>query len=328
MIDAERLLRQRGLAKRHISRRARLLHHTYTWHRILDESTYVLRSRSRMRVNFDALSPPTARQEHEASTPVDYSRLDDFLRLEPEQPPNIGEPAVEKQKDNESGLRDIHLEDSREFEGLFLQLYGVSETWLSLLSQTTRLANVADNIRASRQTMDAEVLHALEQRQQRLENKICAFAAPHQGNGDNTPDQPAVSMVRALSSALVIFFYRRVKDVNAWILQGHVEGVISALKEFESSCESRNLDGPGCPWPAFMAGCEALRQTQRDFFREWFDRAIVATAFPRFSAAKACMEEVWARRDREAQRKTASAENQSSSWAAVCYELNSHLLLS
>lgn len=327
MIDAERLLRRRGLAKRHISRRARLCHHTYTWHRILDESTYVLRSHRTVKADLNSLSPTAAREEHHKSVPVDYSRLDDFLRLEPEEPQSMGEATAVTHKDNESGLRDIHLEDSREFEAFFLQIYGVAETWLSLLSQTTRLANVVDTVKLSKECMSLEAQKRFEKRQQHLENKICAFAAANPGH-NNEISEPSVSMVRALNYALVIFFYRRVKDVNPWILQSHVQEVASALKEFETSCQKHDFDGPGCPWPAFMAGCEALKQEQRDYFSQWFEIAISKTSFPRLSAAKACMEEVWNAKNLESQKRNPAAQGQHRTWIEVCHAMNCHLLLS
>ncbi|KAG9774456.1 hypothetical protein KCU88_g5466, partial [Aureobasidium melanogenum] len=147
MIDAERLLRLRGLAKRNISRKARLLHHVYTWARIVDESTYVLRSYDNL--DLETVLP----RRFKASTATDQAiaeprpshnpRLDDFLRLEHNAHDLDREP--EGPKEHEIGLHDIHLEDTREFsEELFAQLYGVSETWLSLVSRTTRLANIMD----------------------------------------------------------------------------------------------------------------------------------------------------------------------------------------
>lgn len=41
------------------------------------------------------------------------------------------------------------------------------------------------------------------------------------------------AMLRALNSALVVFFYRRIRGVHPWILQVHVNDVIEALKAFD-----------------------------------------------------------------------------------------------
>ncbi|KAL4887809.1 hypothetical protein BDV59DRAFT_211989 [Aspergillus ambiguus] len=138
MVDAERLLRLRGLPKRRISQKARLLHHVYTWLRIVGESTYVLHDYTPSASFLEALdtqfrTPPSINTLSANENP----RLDDFLRLDARNSDsdlNIDEP-----KDLDVGLHDIHLQDSRVFsETLYKQIYGIPETWLSLVSQTTR----------------------------------------------------------------------------------------------------------------------------------------------------------------------------------------------
>ncbi|KAL5356577.1 hypothetical protein BJX96DRAFT_162557 [Aspergillus floccosus] len=134
MVDAERLLRLRGLPKRRISQKARLLHHVYTWLRIVGESTYVLHDYTPSPSFLEALdtqfrTPPSM----DSIAANDNPRLDDFLRLEARNSDsdlNIDEP-----KDPDIGLHDIHLQDSRVYsETLYKQIYGIPETWLSLVS--------------------------------------------------------------------------------------------------------------------------------------------------------------------------------------------------
>ncbi|KAL2397512.1 hypothetical protein ABEF93_000140 [Exophiala dermatitidis] len=331
MIDAERLLRLRGLAKRNISRKARLLHHVYTWARIVDESTYVLRSYDNL--DLETVLP----RRFKASTATDQAiaeprpshnpRLDDFLRLEHNAHDLDREP--EGPKEHEIGLHDIHLEDTREFsEELFAQLYGVSETWLSLVSRTTRLANIMDAVSVAKKRQEFVHLEWLETQKHRLENMVCSFASTGRQNGQNTAPHPRDHMVRALNSALVIFFYRRIRNVNPWILQEHVKNVTQALKDFDAACQSSNIDAPGSPWPAFMAGCEALSQEQRIYFSDWFDRSISTTGFPRLVKAKHCMTEVWKLQDASIQSRQRKGMNQINSWVEVSKQENLHMLLS
>ncbi|KAH0829632.1 C6 transcription factor [Fonsecaea pedrosoi] len=299
MIDAERLLRLRGLAKRTISRKARELHHVYTWTRIVEESTFVLRNyestRAKGAVGTARSGEVAAIQPHSGPN----HRLDDFLRLDTSIPDSEIEAGAEK--DNETGQHDIHLEDSREFPpSMYTELYGISEKWLSLVSQTTRLANFVDSMELDKDRCDIVFMEAIERRKQRLENMVCAFAARDLPNADDqalsTTRRPSVelareSMVHALNSALVIFFYRRIRRVNPLILQEHVKTVIQALKTYDAACRETGIRGTGSPWPAFMAGCEALYLPQKEYLKGWFERAFAVTGFTRLTVAKACMEE-------------------------------------
>lgn len=163
ILDAERLLRLRGLAKRWISRRSRLLHHVYGWIRIVGESTFVLHDYDACALNIERLmgshhdqsnrssaesQGPGTQQHSVASQEMDHERLDDFLRLRPHASDSDLE--IEEPKEQEVGRRDIHLEDSRKFQDTMMpMIYGVPETWLSLVSQITRLANLMEMLKAS-----------------------------------------------------------------------------------------------------------------------------------------------------------------------------------
>lgn len=272
------------------------------------------------------------------------SRLDDFLRLEIN--PSKSDTDLVSEKNDAMGLEDIHLEDAREWSGnLYTQLYGISETWLSLVSRTTRLANVLGSLDTSRSKKTLEVLESLERRKQELENMICSFAATDDGEdfvaneltemdtGEQKAGQlairiPRACMVRALNSALVIYFYRRIKNVNPLILQDHVNHVMRALKDFDKACETHQVPGPGSPWPAFIAGSEAKSSAQREFFAGWFDSAFQCTGFTRLQSAKSCMLEVWKRHQPSAQRRDKSAMEEVQSWVHVCKERNLYINLS
>lgn len=318
MIDAERLLRIRGLAKRHISRKARMLHHVYTWLRIVGESTYVLHDYKTLESFVEKALPQHSKSSKETRRSFGVSRsghnarLDDFLRLDAAQ--GDDDTDLEEQKDRETGLLDIHLEDTREdSESLYLQIYGVSETWLTLVSQTTRLANIIDTIKFSGITKSVNIMESLEKRKERLENMVCSFAAtsPSQPKSIQSEEQrnqsdqrPIDCMIRALNAALVIFFYRRIRNVNPWILQVHVDEVIRSLQDFDAALAARNLTGPGTVWPAFMAGCEALTEARRDNVRCWMEKGYAMSGFAAFKVAQEAMMDVWSKRDPVAGNKT------------------------
>jgi arginine metabolism regulation protein II len=312
MVDAERLLRVKGLAKREISRKARLLHHVYTWIRIIGESTSVLH-------DFPSYGPAVDKicamyrsgrsgdgtRDSSRSQRGHNARLDDFLRLDPHQ--SDSDLDVDEFKDHDVGLHDIHLEDSRYFNDTLFQIYGISETWLSLVSQTTRLANILEASKYSKDA-DAEFFEFLQKRAGRLENMICSFAlrsppdlthrriaSSRQAAGDmpGTGQLPSDHMLRALSAALVILFYRRIRNVNPLILQGHVNHVIQALNEFDLALVSNNSQGPGTPWPAFIAGCEAISVTHREALSSWLEKGVSQCGVSSFRTSIDIMKEVW-----------------------------------
>lgn len=355
MIDSERLLRIRGLAKRTISRKARMLHHLYTWSRIVGESSYVLRNHNQSQITAAIRSYSNSSKKKRANYgsveagasdfhPGHNPKLDDFLRLDSDAPDSDVD--TDAQKESDKGLRDIHLEDPRRYSAeMYLQLYGISETWLSLVSQTTRLANIMDSLDGSNKRKDVDFLDSLERRKQRLEHMVCSFAAtnkpvkvlklqqasdknPRYSNAQSGDETPRSCMVRALHSALVIFFYRRIFKVHPWILQDHVKSVVEALQDFDTSCQTFEVYGPGSPWPVFMAGCEAIAPLQRDYLSQWLERAFAKTGFARFQTIKSCMLEVWKKRDSLGQPKDRSSLDKTWSWIHVSREQNIYLLLS
>ncbi|KAJ5373273.1 transcriptional regulator family: Fungal Specific TF [Penicillium concentricum] len=323
MIDAERLLRLRGLSKTRISKKARLLHHVYTWLRIVGESTFVLHEENLSPSSFEALgcrfqSRCTPSSEDMGNTEPN-PRLDDFLRLETQNSDsdlNIDEP-----KDQTSGLHDIHLQDSRSYpETLYKQIYGIPETWLSLVSQTTRLANVLETFRIGReagQTMNLEAWEALQRRSTRLENMICSFSLGRTRAGVlelQADSKPHGHMVEALNAALVIFFYKRIRQTHPAALQGHVDSVITALQACSATLTQDDPTGPGTAWPLFIAGCEAMSTARREAIINMLDRASSVCGFAAFGTARNIITEVWRKQD---EHMTANRGESMPSWVDI-----------
>lgn len=327
LIDAERLLRLRGLSKRRISKKARLLHHVYTWLRIVGESTFVLHD---YHLSFSCLENLGVSRSHPSSstnsnttaavTSEPNPHLDDFLRLENQNSDsdlNIDEP-----KDIASGYHDIHLHDSRSFpETLYKQIYGIPETWLSLVSQTARLANVLamwQTARNSGKTLRLEAWEALQRRAMRLENLICSFSLGRARGGSadlQATCKPHAYMLEALNGALVIFFYRRVRDTHPAALQGYVDSVIAALEQCSVSLSEAGTSGPGTAWPAFIAGCEALTSARREAVIRWLDNASSMCGFTSYAMARDIMTKVWRKQDEHL---TANRSEPMPMWIDIC----------
>ena len=271
----------------------------------MGESTFVLHDYNPSKPFLDALqtnfrsSQPNG-QDSARAADEPSPRLDNFLRLETST--SDRDLNIDERKDQETSLKDIHLENSREYpETLYKQIYGISETWLSLISQTTRLANVMETFRnagLSGENLKFDAWETLQRRSVRLEYMICSLSSQH-AKPDPTSDTPTprYHMLRALNAALVIFFYRRIRQAHPHILERHVDHVISGLKDFCATLPPNEPIGLGSIWPAFIAGCEASDPTRRDAIMQWLDRAYASCRFTSFSTAKTIMETLWSGQD-------------------------------
>ncbi|BCS27299.1 uncharacterized protein APUU_60347A [Aspergillus puulaauensis] len=289
----------------------------YTWNRILTESASVLYNKpGKGQLDGGWISIPQHGQpphqdkdtgEGLETNPRPSLDLDDFLRL--------GSSSIctelGSQRDHGSSLNDIHLEDSREdAKALYRQLYG---------KQSRR---------------DAALLDSIQKKKQWLEDMIWKLAATGSSGctgvskSEGKAEQSRWYMVKAFNQGLLIFFYRRIQYLDPRLLQAYVTDVIQSLRNSKAVCRTHNVEGSGHAWPAFMAGCEAISQTDRDFVSSWMDQAYSKTGFRRFKTCKECMEMVWQRRSEAYRKKDPSVADPNWSWIDICREQDLHLMLS
>lgn len=319
LIDAERLLRLRGLEQKELSRRTRLLHHVYTWLRIVGESTFTIHDYTnpallpQIEESLKRLDSGGHRASEDSNTPVTaHGQLDDFLRVDAQE--RESEPDCEEYKDRNIGIRDIHLADMRQWsETMYLQIYGIPETWLSMVSQTTRLANVIEVVNASDKEVSRSLNASLQRKSSRLESMVCSAASKatssrgprilHNSSSDSSVSRivsASEAMLGAMNSALVIFFYRRIRNVHHWILQNHVNEVINNLKEFDAGIAqnpSYRSGTVGTVWPAFVAGCEAMTEASRGWLKDWLEKSLRRIPTAESQASIRIMCQVWRKRD-------------------------------
>lgn len=278
----------------------------YTWLRIIGESTFVNHDYT---LSYSCLESLGSSRSHTTSSVNRTNgiasaepdpRLDDFLRVQS----SDSDLNIDAMKDQNIGYHDIHLHDSRSFpETLYKQIYGINETWLSLLSQTTRLANVIQTFVVARKAgrkVTLEAWETIQRRADRLENMISAFNLGHARGGQTelqAISRPHAYMLEALNGALLIFFYRRVREAHPAVLQGHVDSVIMALEACRASMDQSNPTGPGTAWPAFIAGCEAVTSARREAFIRWLDNASSMSGFKSYATARDIMTQVWRKQD-------------------------------
>ncbi|KAI8305953.1 hypothetical protein K4K59_011760 [Colletotrichum sp. SAR11_240] len=220
--------------------------------------------------------------------------------------------------------RDIHLISSLNCrEDMHMRIYGVPETWLRLVSQVTRLANVMDRLSPSQGKSDAETLASLQPKAAYLEEAVCSFKARYQSAAQTESNQsrPHIHMARALSAALVIFFYRRIRNIHPMMLQDSVNQVMDSLHMFDEALQKHGLVGPGTAWPAFIAGAEATGAEQRKSFEAWLSRANAKSGWKGYGVSKDVLKEVWRQRD------AAGGVRGSPTWVDVCRQMRRWPLL-
>lgn len=321
----ERLIRNRGLTKRVISRRARLLHNVYAWMRIVSESTNVLHHDFQLSELSETITTEDCSMDlsadgfplqsiHEASD----RGLDNFLYLVEYRAQPLHD--TDAHQKSAEGQLDLHLTSPLvDRDGMCMQIYGVPETWLRLVSQTTRLANMLDKLNPGASGADFEVFTKLQATSVALESAVCAFQERFRPPAQSA--SPHEYMVRALSAALVVFFYRRVKRIRPLTLQESVTQVITSLHAFDFALQQHNMLGPGTAWPAFMAGAEAMYQPQRQAITAWLEKANLRSGWKGYTTSQRILDELWKRRD------TFFGSKELPTWVEVCRDLRCWPLL-
>ncbi|KAK1543523.1 hypothetical protein CPAR01_04156 [Colletotrichum paranaense] len=319
LVEMERLIRTRGLRKSKLSRRARLLHNIYAWMRIVSESTKTFHDEAPVLDPIGINDGWVTAQDHvpahdqsqagiasfrPAISSAEQLRkvypeitLDNFLHLEPLQlhPDTTSHNIIND--DMTDTNKDIHLATSiQDQEDMYMQIYGVPETWLRLVSQITRLANVMDHLAPNESQLDAIKMAALQPKASYLEEAVCAFKSRYHGQyeQDLNTEKPHVHMVRALCPALMIFFYRRIRNINPMLLQESVDEVMEALEGFDDALSRNELLGPGTAWPAFIAGAEATKPERRAQFSSWLNRAYTKSGWKGYCVSSEVLCETFA----------------------------------
>lgn len=102
-----------------------------------------------------------------------------------------------------------------------------------------------------------------------------------------------------LHHALIIYFYRKIANVEPEILQSKVVGVKENLARCQQHFDARQGPLLVLSWSAFIAGCEASDYELQDWFSEWF--ALHAIRGPGSLGTKLhhVMLDVWTRRQRD-----------------------------
>lgn len=287
LIQAERFISINGFAKSTISQKRRSLHHCYAYMRIMAETTCIADELSERLANTSLFPEDDAPEAgFRISSNIPFS--ENFLAEEKD--PNVAQ-------------RDLHLAiPGRWSLTLFPEMYGVEESFLMLLSQVIRLANERDFSMLDQSASGSLNLRDFWLRAKALEKGInlllLSCISEHARNYEyESKVQADNPRARAMYTALLIFFHRRIYDLDATMLQREVASVRSFLMHIQRDAAGRSSDSMATLiWPAFIAACEAVDSDSEAFFSQWFDTCFTTTGLVNASVAKTIIEMIWARR--------------------------------
>ncbi|KAL0929229.1 uncharacterized protein CTRU02_215770 [Colletotrichum truncatum] len=298
LLDAERLIRLRGIPsdKPHTHR---VLHHMYTHLRLIAESTSL--KPLVQAAQADVASEPTASPEYNAAIGLPGFRLDEN---------NLGKLDTTQEKTMEVGYNDIHLQVSGYWQPtLYPKMYSMPESLMTLLSQTISLATEKPALEAAALTSPS-VSVALSHHTRTLEQQIWSWTpspielpvGPGRPQSLVTADTPALdnrdarSMVLAVHQAIMIFFYRRVYNMNAMIVQEQVRKTLDFL---EPCVGTRVFDqdfAVTIGWSCFIAACEAVSPDLQKRGLEYLEAMDGSGVFIETDKPSVIAKAVWKRR--------------------------------
>lgn len=286
-LEAEKLIRLRGL-KRKKSRKVRLLHHCYVFERLFYESTSICGGNSMQRRN--------VREAVESSGLTRYShdslsfRLPSWNNLDQE---------MSEVKNQEVGENDLHLERPGVYTAtLYPEIFGVPEPWVVLLSLIIRLGNAKDAAEEG-SLPSCLTLKEFTSRAKSIESLVNHLQRPNQITISGTVNESQIdqfvleNMLDAVQYALAIYFYRRIYDVDASMLQEKVASVRDCLLRCEAADPSVVYGSAGFIWPAFIAACEAEDAAVQGSFSNWFNNAAQRSGLSRFADTLKDIRQIW-----------------------------------
>lgn len=291
LLEAEYLIRTRGLPKSHKPLKLRSLHHVYTYLRILTESTCgcILRN----------ICPARPGSRSRLVTEESRHKLRSFRVADQSTEADL---RMDVRKNAPAAQDDVHLEEMGDWpESLFPELYGLPESLLGLLSQTIRLSNEQELLHRDT-NVDVSMITNLCRRTKALEHNLLSWKLPCEPHSDHSADNhhPATGsgggfiprLTTAFHQAVLLFYYRRVQNINGLMLQHVVRKVLDNLQAADGPHEAALL-----LWPVFLAACEAIEPPLREGLGDWLMNMGEKVGIPAFSTVAELARQVWVLRE-------------------------------
>lgn len=277
LAESENLIRTEGLPKPVKSQKVSKLHHIFSFLKIIHESTSLRGTKSTgdTNANFWATNAGSSLEDSNDIAQSASSRL--------------------------AWVQEDEVEDPE--DALFVSIYQLPTTLLSLLSQTSSLC---------KQLLSSESSSPeFARRCQIIEDRIFRWTAPENLSLKNyfgranlaemsSPDaaakEIAAHLVNATYQALIVHFQRQIRNTNPHVLQHYVISAADHLLAHEQLKQSLKIATAPFPWPGFIVGCEAYDLTARQKIDMYF-KLVRCYNVGSLVEAEKVVYEVWRRQD-------------------------------
>ncbi|RMJ07776.1 hypothetical protein CDV36_012626 [Fusarium kuroshium] len=283
LLNAELFISLRGAPKVNKSRKVKLLHSIYLFLRVIEESTYM----------YPPEKQPFTSLSHAPETMLFPSLRTHSLCLGRDLDESCGMAF-------EFGL--FGGLENQENPAFFREIYGFPQELLSFISRATFLANQISMHR--RRFPELSMTAELEHHCTVLEGEICSWKN-NSDDAEGDADDPIAAfanraimshLITAFHCAVLIFFYRRVRQLHPFLLQPFVEKTITNLEAFEQEQRNFSLVNCGIVWPGFIAGAEAVDlELQARFYKRLQDCSR-SSGMHNFGFAAEFLQDFWALR--------------------------------
>lgn len=277
LAESESLIRTAGLPKPVKSQKVSKLHHIFSFLKIIHESTS-LRGNKLAGVSNTELWENNSKSNLEESNDIAQSASSRLAWVQ--------EDEVEEPEDT-----------------LFISIYQLPTTLLSLLSQTSSLC---------KQLLSSESsTPEFSRRCQIIEDRIFRWKAPENLSlknyfGSSNPDEMsspdaaakeiAAHLVNATYQALIVHFQRQIRNTNPQVLQHYVISAADHLLAHEQLKQSLKIATAPFPWPGFIVGCEAYDLAARQKI-DMYLKSVRYYNVGSLVEAEKVVYEVWRRQD-------------------------------
>ncbi|KAG9665027.1 FMN-dependent dehydrogenase, partial [Aureobasidium melanogenum] len=285
LLDTQKFIKQHASPEKQKSRKIQLLHALFVYLRVLEESTYIYpisfeRSLSNNRSHIYSVTKFPSLAIKDLSDPLHTPQRPSFEELI---------------------VPDFCFEaPNNAMRRMFAHMLCLPESLLVLMSHITFVACEARQSRDDSQTIDASIKQDFDDRVKVIEDLLCAWTFQNDRlnwvTADSIEDSPRSDgrddvlehIATAFHSALLLYFYREVKQINRLVLQPLVKKITTHLIDCENSKQQNNVPSNSVIWPGFMAAIEALEEEDFAQVIGWmrscadryslraFDRAITA----------------------------------------------------
>ncbi|KAJ5767180.1 uncharacterized protein N7511_004796 [Penicillium nucicola] len=199
-----------------------------------------------------------------------------------------------------SDLSAIHnIPSHLPYKSAFEEIYSVPQSLFKLILQTTQLMRRVQKMQNFGRSMATDH-DALAVTVKELETNICDWESQtrddiesHRAASTPQKEEFPYHLVQAVQKALLIYFYRCIRDVNPATLQLYVQQTIYHLLEYDKQKKNHKDQSANTCWPGFIAGCEAQDPHLRDEIANWLDRSGQSTGIRMFTVAREAIQKVW-----------------------------------